>query len=159
MAKRINAPFYVMNNGVLYSRGRYKTKLAVSDLPPDYMCGLLWRTTSGAVRASGISEIRYAPNLAEPSMFQYDSLHITYIGNQSGKPDINLGGNLIPIFLLYAEHYSGYDICSICSQIENKRLWYLHAFPFVYEAEIGNTGNIMDLYRRLYGESFFDGGS
>lgn len=150
MARRIDAPFYVVRQGVLYSRGRYKTKIKLSELPSDYITAALGPHVTGVVRTSGVAGLRYIPNLTEPSMFQHDALYVTHENDQIGKPDVKLNGNMIPVFLLYAEHYSGYDIKSICDQIENKRLWFLNAFPFEYEKEIGDPGSIMDFYRSLY---------
>lgn len=154
MARKIEAPFYVVKHGVLYSRGRYETKIAISDLPSDYISTTIGPNVVGMVRSSGVARLHYLPNLTEPSMFQHDALYVTHTGNKAGKPDVKLNGNMIPIFLLYAEHYSGYDIGPICEQIENKRMWFLNAFPFEYEEEVGSHGNIIDFYRRLYADKF-----
>ena len=152
MAKKIDAPFYTVKDGMLYSRGRYKTKLTVKDLPSDYIAGGLWPQVAGAVRASEVAGMHYIPNLTEPSMFQHDALYVTHKNNKAGAPDVKLNGNMIPIFLLYTEYYSDYDIGPICEQIENKRLWFLNAFPFEYEKEVGSYGSIMDFYRKLYAD-------
>lgn len=151
-ARKIEAPFYITMHGSLYSRAHYRTKLSISDLPDDYMIATIGSSVTMAVRGSGVAGLHYLPNLTEPSMFQHDALYVTHKNNKAGAPDVKLNGNIIPIFLLYAEHYSDYDIVPICEQIENKRMWFLNAFPFEYEKEVGSYGSIMDFYRKLYAD-------
>lgn len=149
------APYYIEKEGVFYSRGRYETKLVKADLPADYLYGHFQPTVVGAVKTSGVRGLWYRPNLIEPAMFRWDLLYVSYKAPITGFPfpkhyDVELRGNIIPIFLLYVEQTSQYDIRRICRLIEEKRKWFLHAFPFDYEKEIGSAENIMDFYRSIY---------
>lgn len=51
------------DESVLYSDGRYKTKLTAHDMPPWYMCGRYYGYADGFLNTKNVSRLVYNPNL------------------------------------------------------------------------------------------------
>lgn len=146
------------DESVLYSDGRYKTKLTDSDMPPWYMCGRYYGYAQGFLNTKDVAKLIYSPNLYVNHMFKDDFLYILY--NYSSKRrqlyhaeepyDEYVWGFNIPRFLLWAEHYSGYDTSSIWQQIEEKRLWLQHTHPDAYKREVGDITDFHAHFKDFY---------
>jgi len=165
MRKRFPAHYYSKiktgqlpcDSPYLFSNGIYKTKITESDLPDWYMPGNFYAYKPGYLSAKGVKALLYKPNLIFNHMFKDDMLYISYkdsVNETSPTTEFDeyIWGNNIPRFLIWAEKYSDYDVSSIEQQIENKRLWFMNAFPYDYELEVGKDENILDFYRSLYAE-------
>lgn len=63
---------------VLYSEGRYKTKLTAHDMPPWYMRGLYYGYAQGFLNTKDVAKLTYTPNLCFNHMFKDDFLYISY---------------------------------------------------------------------------------
>ena len=120
------------DESVLYSEGRYKTKLTGHDMPPWYMCGRYYGYAHGFLNTKDVAKLTYSPNLYFNHMFKDDFLYI-------------------PKFLYMAERFSGYDTASIWQQIEEKRLWFQHTYPEDYKREVGDITDY-----RAYTESLYE---
>lgn len=148
---RVNTPY-------LYSEGRYKTKITADDLSPWYLSGLYYGYVHGYLNTKGVTKLIYSPNLYVNHMFKDDFLYILY--NSSSKRrqlyhaeepyNEYVWGFNIPRFLLWAEHYSGYDTSSIWQQIEEKRRWFQHTYPADYKREVGDITDFYAHFKDLY---------
>ena len=134
-------------DGSLFSRGRYKTKILVSDLPEWFIEGSYYRQC-GYMSAKGIKYLLYNPNLHSNHMFKDDFLYISY-----DKPIVPISGERVAFkfkgfdeyiwgwdivnFLKAAEKHSNYDIKGIKVQIEEKRKWFETTYPDFYKLECG----------------------
>lgn len=148
MSKRIMATYYEVADPYLLSGGRYKTKIKPEDMPPYYLNGLFYGYKDGYLRAKGIEELCYRPNLFTNHMFKDDFLFISY---KDVKPypasadgffpipysEYVYGWN-IPRFLIWAEKYSGYDTSEIKQQIRAKQDWFRLTYPDDYAREVFN---------------------
>lgn len=135
------------DESVLYSQGRYKTKLTVHDMPPWYLRGSYYGYKDGFLCAKGIEELCYSPNLFTNHMFKDDFLFIRYKGVKPfpASDDDNfcpipyneyIWGWNIPRFLIWAEKYSGYDTSEIKQQIRAKQDWFRLTYPDDYAREV-----------------------
>lgn len=169
MKKRLTANYYSrekfklgaytpLADNILYSEGRYKTKLTADDMPPWYMRGLYYGYAHGYLNTKDVSKLVYKPNLCFNHMFKDDFLYISY--NSSSKRrtiyhaedpyDEYVWGFNIPRFLLWAEQYSNYDTAPIWQQIEEKRLWFQHTYPEDYKREVGDITDYHAYVKDLY---------
>ena len=137
------------DESVLYSGGRYKTKIKPEDMPPWYLRGLYYGYKDGFLSAKGIEELCYRPNLVTNHMFKDDFLFIRYKGVKPFQPsDVDnfcpipyneyVWGWNIPRFLIWAEKYSGYDTSEIKQQIRAKQDWFRLTYPDDYAREVFN---------------------
>lgn len=147
MSKRINATYYEVADPYLLSGGRYKTKIKPEDMPPWYLSGSYYGYKDGFLRAKGIEELCYRPNLFTNHMFKDDYLFIRYKGvkpfpvsdDDSFFPipyNEYIWGWNIPRFLIWAEKYSGYDTSEIKQQIRAKQDWFRLTYPDDYAREV-----------------------
>ena len=147
------------DESVLYSEGRYKTKLTAHDMPPWYMRGLYYGYADGFLNTKNVSKLVYNPNLCFNHIFKDDFLYISYntpskrrkIFNAEEPYDEYVWGFNIPKFLYMAKRYSGYDTAPIWQQIEEKRLWFQHTYPDDYKREVGDITDY-----RAYTESLYE---
>lgn len=147
------------DESVLYSEGRYKTKLTAHDIPPWYMRGLYYGYAQGFLNTKDVAKLTYTPNLCFNHMFKDDFLYISYnspskrrkVFNAEEPYDEYVWGFNIPKFLYMAERYSGYDTATIWQQIEEKRLWFQHTYPEDYKREVDDITDY-----RAYTESLYE---
>ena len=144
---------------ILFSDGRYPTKIQPQDLPPWYMESVLYSYRRCYLSAKGVKGLYYQPNLVFNHLFKDDFLYISYsapitvaaaLGQQNY--DYVVWGNAIPKFLLWAEKYSGYDIAELSDQVNAKALWLRETYPQEAEKLHITQVSIMDYYRTLYAE-------
>ncbi|HJC10917.1 MAG TPA: hypothetical protein H9935_08885 [Candidatus Blautia merdigallinarum] len=120
------------DNLLLYSDGRYPTKLTAADLPEDYIkihSRVIWYM-KGYLRTSGIVDMMYRW-VRENYLFKDDYIYISYHGplkevtSHLGVKDIEdydvcVCGNDIVNIVLAAEKYSGFDTSEVRAEIEKK---------------------------------------
>lgn len=144
---------------ILFSDGRYPTKIHPQDLPPWYMEAVLYSYRRCYLSAKGVKGLYYQPNLVFNHLFKDDFLYISYsapitaaaaLGQQNY--DYVVWGNAIPKFLLWTEKYSGYDIADLSDQVNAKALWLRETYPQEAEKLHITQVSIMDYYRALYAE-------
>ena len=147
MAERISATYYEVAGPYLLSDALYKTKIKSEDVPPWYMEGVYYGYKRGYLRAKGVSQLTYQPNLYHNHMFKDDFLYIQY----ADKPNLQAPSDLYPVpcreyvwgwniphFLVMAEKYSGYDISGIEQQIKEKQEWFRSKYQEDYKCEVGD---------------------
>ncbi len=66
------------DESVLYSEGRYKTKLTGHDMPPWYMCGRYYGYAQGFLNTKDVAKLIYSRNFHINHMFKDDYLYISY---------------------------------------------------------------------------------
>lgn len=143
---------------VLYSDGRYKTKMTAHDLPPWYMPGRYYGYVQGFLNTKDVAKLIYSPNFHFNHMFKDDFLYISYNSPSECRKiftaeeccDEYVWGFNIPKFLYMAERYSGYDAAPIWQQIEEKRLWFQHTYPNDYKREVGDITDYRAYTQSLY---------
>lgn len=143
---------------VLYSDGRYKTKMTAHDLPPWYMPGRYYGYVQGFLNTKDVAKLIYSPNFHFNHMFKDDFLYISYNSPSECRKiftaeeccDEYVWGFNIPKFLYMAERYSGYDAAPIWQQIEEKRLWFQHSYPNDYKREVGDITDYRAYTQSLY---------
>lgn len=145
-------------NPLLYSDGRYPTKLSSEDLPEDYIAfssRVIWYM-NGYIRTSGIIDMKYRW-VKENHLFKDDYIYISYHGplkevvGRWGFTDIEdydvcVCGNDIIRIVLAAEKYSGFDTAEIRSEIEKKRVWLRDHEPEFYQSFVGEDKDIFELW-------------
>ena len=144
---------------VLYSDGRYKTKMTAHDLPPWYMPGRYYGYVQGFLNTKDVAKLIYSPNFHFSHMFKDDFLDISYNSPSECRKiftaeeccDEYVWGFNIPKFLYMTELYSDYDAAHIWQQIEKKRLWFQHTYPNDYKREVGDITDY-----RAYTESLYE---
>lgn len=146
------------DNPLLYSDGRYPTKLTAEDLPEDYIeffSRVIWYMT-GYIRTSGIVDMKYRW-VKENHLFKDDYIYISYHGplkevvGRWGFTDIEgydvcVCGNDIIRIVLAAEKYSGFDTTEVRTEIEKKRLWLRDHEPEYYKKVLGEDKDIFELW-------------
>lgn len=143
---------------VLYSDGRYKTKMTAHDLPPWYMPGRYYGYVQGFLNTKDVAKLIYSPDFHFNHMFKDDFLYISYNSPSECRKiftaeeccDEYVCGFNIPKFLYMAERYSGYDAAPIWQQIEEKRLWFQHTYPNDYKREVGDITDYRAYTQSLY---------
>lgn len=143
---------------VLYSDGRYKTKMTAHDLPPWYMPGRYYGYVQGFLNTKDVAKLIYSPDFHFNHMFKDDFLYISYNSPSECRKiftaeeccDEYVWGFNIPKFLYMAERYSGYDAAPIWQQIEEKRLWFQHTYPNDYKREVGDITDYRAYTQSLY---------
>jgi len=120
--------------GYLFSRGIYRTKILPSDLPEWFVYGYIHRQ-HGYISARGVRDLLYRPSYYSDHLFKDDLLFVSY--NAPIEPDkestqgiwfhgydhIVFGSMIIP-FLEAVRKYSDYDTAEIMIQIEKKKEWH-----------------------------------
>lgn len=145
-------------NPLLYSDGRYPTKLSSEDLPEDYIafCSRVIWYMNGYIRTSGIIDMKYRW-VKENHLFKDDYIYISYHGplkevvGRWGFTDIEdydvcVCGNDIIRIVLAAEKYSGFDTTEIRTEIEKKRVWLRDHEPEFYQSFVGEDKDIFELW-------------
>lgn len=141
-------------NGYLYSKGKYLTKIKVEDLPESFVEGVYYRT-KGYINAAGVKHMVYVPNMWINHMFKDDFLYISYDKEIKQKEnsfgfkdyegyDIVIRGFNIVTFLKAAEKHSGYNISEIKELIELKRITFKEKHPEFYKLEVHNENFFED---------------
>ena len=165
--KRITAPVYTKgkygkdfretvdtDNPLLYSMGRYATKITKEDLPEDYIeiHSRVISYMTGYLRTAGIVDLFYRP-LRMNHMFKDDRIYISYKDKITVEKDscgydcykgcdvFMTGGDIVNI-VLAAEKFSGYDTTGIRRQIEEKRIWFRDHEKLLYGLEVGHDEDI-----------------
>lgn len=133
------------DNPLLYSDGRYPTKLTADDLPEDYIkihSRVIWYM-QGYLRTAGIVDLKYRWTKIN-HLFKDDYIYISYHGplkevtNRWGFKDyedydVCVCGNDIVDIVLAAEKYSGFDTSEVRAEIEKKRVWLRDNEPEYYK--------------------------
>lgn len=143
---------------VLYSDGRYKTKMTAHDLPPWYMPGLYYGYVQGFLNTKDVAKLIYSPNFHFNHMFKDDFLYISYNSPSECRKiftaeeccDEYVWDFNIPKFLYMAERYSDYDAAHIWQQIDEKRLWFQYTYPNDYKREVGDITDYRAYTQSLY---------
>jgi len=126
-------------SGTLWSMGTYPTKIRPCDLSDDYIKVYLYGDYK-YLRASGIKDMYYKPNMWINHFLKDDVLYISY-----GKPliiapdrygyercdnyDVALFGNDIMLFIAAAKRYSNYDVSKFEQAIKDKLIHFRTKFP------------------------------
>ena len=63
------------DESVLYSDGRYKTKMTAHDMPPWYMCGRYYGYAQGFLNTKDVAKLIYSRNFHFNHMFKDDFLY------------------------------------------------------------------------------------
>lgn len=158
MAKQIKSPWYtetktrwnhgayetIHNNGCLFAKGEYKTKITVSDLPEWYK--EIWIRGKVYVCAKDISDIVYKPNwFSDNHLFKDDFLYICWNGKKLRQESVDgryvscedydmlLHGWAVKDFveeaIPYAEGEMKSTLEDIQRRINDKIAWYIHMNP------------------------------
>ena len=122
------------------------------------MRGLFYGYAQGFLNTANVTKLTYNPDLHFNHMFKDDFLYISYnspskrrkIFNAEEPYDEYVWGFNIPRFILWAEHYSGYNTSSIWQQIEEKRRWFQHTYPADYKREVGDITDFHAYFKDFY---------
>ncbi|MCD8253479.1 MAG: hypothetical protein LUD40_16480 [Phocaeicola dorei] len=181
MNKKINALFYTKGkfgsrlretldttSGTLYSKGKYKTKIKVEELPSNYIeffSRSIWYMT-GYLKTSDIKDVKYRA-LKINHLFKDDYIYLSYdkpiqpITTQWGSLDYDdydlciCGNSIIPIIFAVEEN-SHLDLSEVKQQVNEKAKWYAENYGDRYGSgdllELDEQGNldIFANYKRLY---------
>ena len=137
-------------NGTLFSRGNYRTKITKDMLPEGkYACVSLWYIRS-FLRTTGISDMLYHPDIYTDNHFlKYDSLFVAYDGKKIEKTggftssyDAVLSGTDILTFLGMVKTYGDYDVDPIISAVKEKDRICREKYGDIYEQYAGDTDTI-----------------
>ena len=153
MPKRIIAPFYTetkvglkslfhdtrLPNGYLYSKGKYKTKITVEELPEHYIYGWIFKV-QGYISVLGIKDMVYKPNYHINHLHKDDFLYVSYnepITESKDKfgyeikesYDVLLWGHIIIDFIRAIRKYQSYDIEPIADEVKKKEAFYREKYP------------------------------
>lgn len=122
------------DDGYLFAKGLYRTKIKPVDLPSWYVKGQIYHQT-GYISAKGVRFLLYKPNYVTPHLHKDDFLFISYDNpiepDDEGIQDIWFHGydyivwdGMIHPFLQTAKTYSNYDISAILEEVRKKEQWY-----------------------------------
>ena len=126
---------------ILYSHGRYRTKIKQEDLPEWYVKGYFGGGRWGYLSAKDIKHLIYSPNYnINNHCYKYDSLYISWsdeiipykdeYGYKSYKNyDVVIGRSFILDFVDAVDKYSNYDVRNIKKALTRKRKWFEKANP------------------------------
>lgn len=129
-------------DGTLFSDGRYPTKIKPEDLPEHYIKGNFYGR-DGFMKAAGIKQLLYVPNLWINHFLKDDFLLISYdkpivkvdesksVMGYEGYDEYVFGHEIISMAKA-AEKYSDYDISEIKKQVEEKRQILMQKHPDDY---------------------------
>lgn len=173
MKKRINSVIYTQGkfgkgwretcdteNQLLYSHGRYPTKITAENLPDDYLkihSRVIWYMY-GYLKTSGIVDMKYTW-MKENHLFKDDYIYISYKEPLQAEVnswgfikytnyDVCVCGNDIVDIVLAAEKYSGFDTTEVCAEIEKKRVWLRDNEPEEYARAVGEDEDIFTLWKK-----------
>lgn len=151
--KRISAPYYTKTKlgltnlfhdtsspeGYLYSKGRYKTKITVNELPKHYIHGWIYKV-QGYISVLGIKDIVYYPNYHTNHLHKDDHLYVSY-----DKPirkevderghvwhrdyDVILWGYMIVDSIRAVRKHKSYDVEPIALQVKKKERYFQEKYP------------------------------
>lgn len=131
--------FIYDENGYLFSRGKYRTKILPTDLPEWFVPVYIYKD-DGYLSAKGVKHLVYKPNFFTNHLHKDDILYVSYaqrltpFTNERGYEwyenyDHVLSGSSILPYLDAVEKYSGYDVSDIRSELQRKREWYIGINP------------------------------
>ena len=146
------------DNELLYSHGRYATKIREEDLPEDYAkihSRAIWYMT-GYLKTSGVRDVRFRA-INNNHLFKDDYLFISYdepiveVVDQWGLTDFDnydvaiCGPSIIPVVLAIEKH-SDVDTTEVRKRIQEKVLWYKENHADDYKRQFGNEP--IDVFER-----------
>lgn len=118
-------------NGYLFAKGIYKTKILEKDLPKHFV-KLYWGSKYQYVSIKNIKDILYKPNYFTNHLYKDDFLYISYdkpivkdkINNYYLNYEIILYGYAIVDFVKVIKANNTYNVEKIEEELNKKRKWY-----------------------------------
>ena len=151
------------DNPLLYSQGRYRTKIQVKDLP-EYYCPIHSRSIwymQGFLKTAGVTDIAYT-YCKENHLFKDDYIYLCYDGKlvkSAGRWNdydngLAISGNDIVPIVLFVEKYSpNVDTSEVRRLIAEKVKWLHDNEPEFYELCF-HTTEIVDVFTTDYAKGY-----
>lgn len=134
-----------LEDGCLFSKLKYKTKIKPEDLPEWYVKGRYYKNF-GYMNAKGVKYLVYEPNYHFNHLFKYDWLNVSYdkpivleerenlfgFGEKKFEYtgyDYSIEGTYIIEFIEAVVKYSDVDVNDIIDELIKKINWFVKEYP------------------------------
>lgn len=131
-----------LEDGCLFSKLKYKTKIKPEDLPEWYVKGRYYKNF-GYMSAKGVKYLVYEPNYHFNHLFKYDWLDVSYdkpivqietdsiVGKKLEYTDYDyaIEGTYIIDFIEAVVKYSDIDVNGIIDELIKKIEWFIKEYP------------------------------